>query len=146
MEKRKKIDWEKGEKLYRLGNLSAAEIGRQIGCPSSTVPRHMKYFRVVQDKSEEVKVRTRAALATKKATNVALPTEDDIEQAVNENVALVLSHRKDVQNLAKVEQKFLKELGGDEEPTKLYITQYQGEVIKETVCLTVSSYQMDQPH
>jgi hypothetical protein len=48
MAKRKQIDWEKGEKLYRLGQLSAAEIGKQIGCSTSTVIRHMEKFGIQQ--------------------------------------------------------------------------------------------------
>ena len=54
---KKKIDWEKGEKLYRLGQLSAAEIGRQIGCSTSTVVRHMGNSGIGRDASDNINVK-----------------------------------------------------------------------------------------
>ena len=136
--KRKQIDWEKGEKLYRLGQLSAAEIGKQIDCSTSTVIRHMEKFGVKQDKSEEVLRRTQEAIATQRNTqrNVAQVTEEDITKAVNSNVALVMSHRRDIGKLVEVENKLLDELNSD--PTKLYITQFQGQIIEKVVGLTVT--------
>ena len=137
-EKRKQIDWEKGEKLYRLGQLSAAEIGRQLGCPTSTVLRHMKSHGIQQDKKAEVLRRTQEAIATQRneQRNVAEITEEDIESAVNANVSLVMSHRRDIGKLVEVENKLLDELNGA--PTKLYITQYQGQIIERVVGLTVT--------
>ncbi len=145
--KRKEIDWEKGDKLIRLGQLSAAEIGRQLGCPTSTVTRRIKTKGITRDKSEEVKTRTRAALISKNlpqqrnATQreIAEVEEQDIDEAVNTNVALVLSHRNDIQKLATVEQKILAELGDeDSPPTKLYLANYKGQVIGKEVGLTVT--------
>lgn len=136
---RNEIDWEKGEKLYRIGQLSAAEIGKQIGCSTSTVTRHMKSRNVHQDKAAEVLRRTQEAIATQRKDlqrNVAEVTEEDIDEAVNANVALVMSHRKDLQRLTEIEDKLLKEL--EENPTKLYIAQYQGTIVKEVIGLTVS--------
>jgi len=145
--KRAKIDWEKGEKLYRLGQLSATEIGILLDCPTSTVTRHMKSFGIQQDKKAEVLRRTQEAIATQRnatpnatpaaqGRNVALITEEDIESAVNANVALVMSHRRDIGKLVEVETKLLDELNG--EPTKLYITQHQGKIIERVVGLTVT--------
>jgi len=137
--KRKQIDWEKGEKLFRLGQLSAAEIGKQLRCSTSTVTRHMERFGIKQDKKDEVLRRTQEAIATQRnATqrNAAGITEEDIENAVNTNVALVMSHRRDIEKLVEVENKLLEELNG--EPKKLYITQFQGKIVKETIGLTVT--------
>lgn len=53
---KKKIDWEKGEKLYRLGQLSAAEIGRQIGCSTSTVVRHMGHNGISCDENDKINI------------------------------------------------------------------------------------------
>lgn len=136
---RKQIDWEKGEKLYRLGQLSAAEIGKQIDCSTSTVTRHMEKCGVKQDKKAEVLRRTQEAIATTRndtQRNVAEVTEEDIEIAVNANVALVMSHRRDIAKLVEVENKLLDELNG--EPTKLYIAQYQGKIVEKVVGLTVT--------
>lgn len=137
--KRKQIDWEKGEKLFRLGQLSAAEIGKQLGCSTSTVTRHMERFGIKQDKKDEVLRRTQEAIATQRnATqrNAAGITEEDIENAVNTNVFLVMSHRRDIEKLVEVENKLLEELNG--KPKKLYITQFKGKIVKETVGLTVT--------
>ena len=137
---RKKIDWEKGEKLYRLGQLSAAEIGKQLSCSTSTVTRHMEKFGIPQDKAEEVRRRTREAIATQRNTKgqcyATKVTEDDIDEAVNTNIALVMSHRKDLQRLGDIEQKLLNEL--DNDPTKLYMASFQGTIISEKVGLTVT--------
>ncbi len=143
---REKIDWEKGDKLIRLGQLSAAEIGRQLGCPTSTVTRRIKSKGIVRDKTDEVRTRTRAALITKKdatqpATQRAVADVDDndIASAVELNVSLILSHRADIKRLANVEQRLLKELGDDiKPPNKLYLAQYQGNVIQKEVNLTVT--------
>lgn len=136
--KKLKIDWEKGEKLYRLGQLSSAEIGKQLGCSTSTVIRHMEKFGITQDKGEEVRRRTKEAIALQcnAQRNVALISDNDIDEAVNANLALVFSHRKDLSRLGEIEDKLLREL--EDDPTKLYIAQFQGQVIKEVVALTVS--------
>lgn len=135
---RKQIDWEKGEKLYRLGQLSAAEIGKQIGCSTSSVTRHMEKLGVKRDQSAEVLRRTKEAIATQRNAqrNVAEVTEEDIADAVNSNVALVMSHRRDIGKLVEVENQLLDELSDN--PTKLYITQYQGQIVERTVGLTVA--------
>lgn len=148
---REKIDWAKGEKLWRLGQLTASEIGRQLGCPASTIIRHMESKDVKQDQSAEVQRRTKAALAiaeTQRKRNensakrkeekqtIAEVTEEDICDAVDTNVALVMSHRNDLTRLARIEQNLFEELDG--EPKKLYITQYQGQIVKQEVGLTVT--------
>lgn len=153
MAPKKQIDWEQGEKLFRLGQISQAEIGKRLGCPTSTVTRHMKSRGITQDKTEEVRQRTRAALvgatqrnddATQRndqgiATAGYTPaevTDEDIAGAVDSNVALILSHRKDISKLAELEGKLLVELEGG--PTKLYLAQYQGKILAKTIGLTVS--------
>lgn len=145
MAKREKIDWEKGDKLIRLGQLTLTEIAKQLGCPTSTVSRRVKSRGIVRDKTDEVRTRTKAALisnpATQSATQqpVAEVDDQDIDDAVKANVALVLSHRQDIQRLAAVEQRLLSELGDEESPpTKLYVAQYKGEVVKEVIGLTVT--------
>jgi len=153
MAPKKQIDWEQGEKLFRLGQISQAEIGKRLGCPTSTVTRHMKSNGITQDKTEEVRQRTRAALVSATQRNddatqrndqcvatagytPAEVTDEDIAGAVDSNVALILSHRKDISKLAEIEGKLLFELEG--EPTKLYLAQYQGKILAKTIGLTVS--------
>lgn len=134
-------DWNEAEKLFRLGQLSAAEIGRQIGASTSTVTRHMAEHGITQDTAAEVRRRTRAAIATQRnnattqETNATI-TEEDINDAVKVNIALVMEHRKDLQRLKQLEDKLLTELEG--EPTKLYLSSYQGVIVEKVVGLTVT--------
>ncbi len=148
---RKRVDWEKAEKLFRMGRYSSAELGRIFEVPTSTITRHMKNKGVLADKSDEVRARTKAALladATENATKSKKPrtrtqlnatisdvTESDLEKAVMENVALVRSHRKDIQELARVERELLEKFIKD--PQKLFITQYQGKIVDKKLSLTV---------
>lgn len=135
---RKTIDWEKGEKLYRLGQLSSAEIGKQIGCSTSTVIRHMEKLGIARDMAAEVLRRTQEAIATQRNAqcNVAQVTEEDIQGAVSTNIALVMSHRADLRRIAEIESKLIDEL--DNDPTKLYVAQYQGGVVEKEMALTVT--------
>jgi DNA-directed RNA polymerase specialized sigma subunit len=101
----------------------------------------MKSRSIPRDKAAEVIRRTKEAIATqrnedKKQRNVAEVTEEEISDAVNANVALVMSHRNDIGKLVEVENKLLEELNGD--PTKLYIAQFQGQIIEKVVGLTVT--------
>lgn len=142
----KRIDWQHGEKLWRLGQLSANQIGKIIGCATSTVIRHMEANNVQRDHAEIVRQKTKEALVAKQEREDAIAdrvqrktveiTEEDIDEAVNANVALVMSHRRDLQRLAGVEQKLLGELEG--EPTKLYLSTYQGNIVEKEVGLTVT--------
>ena len=63
------------------------------------------------------------------------PTEREIvESASNEGAAVLTLQRKDIIALREFEEKLLEELAG--EPTKLYITQYQGQIVEK----------VDRPH
>jgi len=68
--------------------------------------------------------------------NAAEVTDEDINEAVNTNIALVMSHRADISRLAEVETNLLKELNNN--PTKLYLTQFQGVIVEKEVGLTVA--------
>ena len=140
------IDWEKIEKNYRLGQKTTRAIGAEHGISHTAVQKRAKKYGWVQDKSSEVLEKTRAALlaqnkvstqeVSKKPSPVAAPTENDINIAVETNVAIILSHRKSIAKLQKVEEKLISELSN--EPTKLYITQYQGMIIEKEIGLTIA--------
>ena len=140
------IDWDKGDKLILLGQYSAAEIAKRLGCARSTVTRRMDKIGHIPDVSKIVTKRTAEAIAMQHATQHDATSigdsahgalsEDEINVAVQTNLALVMSHRKDIQRLANVEQKILSELEGD--PTKLYLAQYKGELVEKTVSLTTT--------
>jgi len=65
------------------------------------------------------------------------PTEREIvDSASSEGAAVLTLQRKDIIALRAFEEKLLAELAG--EPTKLYITQYQGQIVQKVVGLTVT--------
>jgi hypothetical protein len=116
----------------------------------------MKTAGIERDKSAEVRARTKAALAVAATTQhetqrktqrkgktqrlgkggVADVLDSDIQDAVNVNVELVLSHRRSIATVARLEEKLIKEL--DSEPTRLYLASYQGKIISKVVALAVS--------
>jgi len=132
--KKKETDWEYGERLYRLGQVSASEVGKIIGCNPNTVISHMKKRGIKQDLVSEVQRRTKEAIMV--APRCTETDEKVIVEAVNTNVALVMSHRKDLQKLRALENKFYRELRDN--PTKLYLANYLGEVIEKEIGLTIS--------
>jgi len=130
----KAADWEYAERLCRLAQMSPSEIGRIIGRSPGSVIRHMKRRGIHCDLKEEVQRRTQEAVANLHVTTDQ--DERDITEAVNTNIALVMSHRKDLQKLRALENKFYKELRDN--PTKLYLANYLGNVIEKEIGLTVS--------
>lgn len=99
MAKRKQIDWEAIEREYRLGQKTVRTIGAEFKCAHTSIIRKAKKEGWVQDKSKEVRQRTKAALVahqregTKERTT---PTREDVDRAVQTNVEVILGHRKSV--------------------------------------------------
>lgn len=95
-----KVDWEKGEQLYRPGLLSNAEIGRRIGCSDVAVAKHAKKFGWKRDLKGKVLHEVREKLvraAVREMANANPATELQIvEAASEESAAVVLHHRKDI--------------------------------------------------
>ena len=98
----------------------------------------MSASNVTRDKADEVKRRTKEGIALQRATqrNATEVTEEDIDSAVCSNIELVMSHRKDLSRLKEIEEQLLDEL--ENNPTKLYVTQFQGEIVQETLSLTIT--------
>ncbi len=93
----------------------------------------------IQDKSEEIRKRTKAALISRTANwtkKSNTPTREDIERAVLTNVQVIREHRKSLVDLRDLGCSIWKEL--KDNPTKLYITQYKGEIVEKVVGLTAT--------
>lgn len=90
MAKRHDIDWDRIERVYRTGQFSLRELGERFDVAPSTIMRRAKKHDWVQDKSHEVKSRTKAALVAK---DHGEPTPEDIEIAVKTNVEVIRKHR-----------------------------------------------------
>ena len=88
------IDFEKMEKLYRLGQLSIREIARQCDAQPSTVTRRAAKCHWTQDMSTIIAQRSKAALLSN--THATPPTREDVDVAVATVVQVVRSHRQDI--------------------------------------------------
>jgi hypothetical protein len=141
MAKRRKIDWETVENLYRAGQLSIREIARQNGCAAQTIVDRAKRYDWSRDLSEKVRQAIRAKLAKADTdsltdTDKAKRQKDIVEGASDKGVEVIKLHRKDISSLKELEAQLIEELKN--KPTKLYITQYQGEIVEKVVGLTAA--------
>lgn len=132
------IDWEAIEREYRAGQLSIREIGRVYSVSDAAIRKKAAKEKWVQDLSQRVKEKVRIELVR---TEVRTPEKDQtdreiVAEAARRGVELVLSHRKDLARLRELETKLLDDL--ENKPTKLYIAQYQGEIVEKTLELTVT--------
>lgn len=103
MSKRNKVDWEAFERDYRCGGMSMRALCEKHGANPGNASRKAKLNGWVQDATQEVRERTRAALITsetpKDNTVVSqnnAPTREDVEVAVQTNLAVIKRHRKDI--------------------------------------------------
>lgn len=99
MSRNKNIDWEKIEKLYRLGQLSMREIAAQCETHASSITRRAEKEGWTQDLRELVQQKINATLISN--TN-ATPTKADIEVAVASAVEAVRSHRRTIGSTWKI--------------------------------------------
>jgi len=136
-EEKKRIDWEKVEKLYRAGKLSIREVSRQCGCTEGAIRKRAKaesWTRDLSDKIDEV-VRTKL-VRSEVRTSGAISEKEIIEAAATKNFEIVTAERKDLKELQDMESKLMAEL--NDSPTKSYVSSYQGVIISESFKLTVA--------
>lgn len=94
--KRKQVDWDRIETAYRLGQKSMRTLADEFKVNVSNISRRAKKYKWVQDKSEEVRQRTNAALVAQRERNT--PTKEDVEISVQTNIKVILDHRASIQN------------------------------------------------
>lgn len=133
---RKKIDWEAIEREYRAGSLSVSEIAKQNGISHQAIFQKAKKLGWKRDLSKDVRKRINQKLIADSVATCNASDEEIAEAAADRGARLVKLHRKDIANLQAEEQKILKELG--DTPKKLWIGQYQGQVVKEEVGIPVT--------
>lgn len=117
MTKRHKVDWEAFEREYRCGGMSMRALCEKYGANPGNASRKAKLNGWVQDASQEVRERTRAALITaenpKDNTVVSqnnTPTREDVEVAVQTNLAVIKRHRKDIGQGQEIVSLLMKQL------------------------------------
>ncbi|MBU2060120.1 MAG: hypothetical protein KKB38_20610, partial [Gammaproteobacteria bacterium] len=86
---------------------------------------------------ERIQEKVRTDIVRAEVRSFDPSAEEMVSLAAQRGVALVLEHRKAISKLATLEEKLLEELS--DEPKKLYITQYQGEIVSEEVGIDVVS-------
>lgn len=111
MTERKPIDWQAIEREYRVGQLSLRALASKHSTTPGAISKKAKAKGWVQDASQEVRERTRAAMikapAVEKTAKETLdgnsvsnggntPTQEDIEVAVQTNLAVISRHRRDI--------------------------------------------------
>lgn len=92
--KRKPIDWEAIEREYRMGTKSMRMLASEYNINVSNISRRVKKYNWVQDKSDEIRQRTHAALVAQQGRNT--PTGEDIETQVQSNLSVITGHRGDI--------------------------------------------------
>ena len=134
MAKRRKIDWEAIEKEYRAGQLSNVQIAKGHDVSEGAIRKKAKQLGWTKDLSGKVREKVREKLVRSEVRGHNTNDNEIIEKASDRGKEVILLHRKDITSLRELEEQLISEL--KDGPTKLYITQYQGEIIRETVGLT----------
>lgn len=136
---RTKIDWEKVEAYYRAGKLSLREIAKIYGCSDTAIRKRAKTEGWSRDLSEKIEKEVRSKLVRAEVRTSA--SDREIVEAVAEVSAnIIIGHRKDLADLQEIEKDLLLKLKGidGKGPTKLFITQYQGQIVEKVVGMTVA--------
>jgi len=101
------IDWDAIERDYRVGQLSLRALASKHSVTAGAISKKAKARGWVQDASQEVRERTRAALVSAPVPPEAgsgntvsigrnVPTRADIDTAVSTNLTIIHGHRSDI--------------------------------------------------
>jgi hypothetical protein len=130
---KKIIDWEAIEKDYRIGTFSMRTLADKHQVNVSNISRRAKKEKWIQDKSEEVRQKTKATLLAQQHRNT--PTKEDIETAVQTNIQVIRGHRKSIAEGLRISSSLFKQLetisDNREILEELIITLTEGDPTKE---------------
>jgi hypothetical protein len=134
-------EWDAIEQEYRAGQLSLGEIAARYNTKHQTISIRAKRKQWTRCLSDRVKKLVAEKLVADVANGNTKASDDDIAEAAAERgKEVVLLQRKDIANLRRLEKSLIDEIQNN--PTKLYLTQYQGRVIEKIVGLTASERAM----
>lgn len=143
MARAKRKDWPEIEQEWAAGQLSQAEIARQFDVARSTLSEHMEKAGIdYACAAESVRIKAQAKLITNPDGSkpagkpAALPVSEAVENAAERQAEVIRLQRKDIAALRVLEVKLLEELG--DEPTKPFITQYQGGIVQAETSIAVT--------
>jgi len=151
--KRKFVDWDSIEPLYRAGAMSLNDICNQyaadhknsqvwkISVDHSAICRKAKAQKWTKNLAVKVKERIQEKLVTSLVTGCDQESrrgsdEEIIERASDTGVNIVLRHRDEIFELQGHEQRLLYSL--QDGPKKLYLANYQGEIIEKEYDVTLN--------
>ncbi len=148
MARRKYVDWDSIEPLYRAGFLSLSKICDQYRADHvhsqvwkqtithAAILKKAKQKKWSRNLAKKVTQRIKEKLVTDLVTDCNQRSDDEIiEQAAAAGTQVVVRHRKEILVLLKHEDMLLLELGSD--PKKLHFASYQGAITSKRVNLTV---------
>lgn len=138
--KKEKYDWEAIWKDYRAGVLSLREVSRVHGVDASYLNRKAKQLGVKRDLTKRVKQAVNAKIVHGSVLTPNVSDDEIIECESDRVVSVIRLQREDINNLRNLEINLIRELSGN--PTKLYMTQYQGKIVEKEVALTASERSM----
>jgi hypothetical protein len=136
MAKRQTYDWEAIKKEYIADQLSNCEISRKYGAPESSIRYQAKKFKWKKSLGKTVREKINDKLLRDGLRDPDVSDEVAIEAASDRGAGVVRLQRKDIMVLRELETKLLAELSDN--PTKLYITQYQGAIVSAEVGIAVT--------
>ena len=133
--KKQTADWEAIEREYRAGQLSVRELARAHGLNShGAILNRAKRWGWTRDLTKRIQAEVVRRIVTGSVTK---GKEDEIvSDSANRAIQLIETHRNDIKVLRASEQALLAEL--QDSPTKLWVGQYRGQVVKETVGIAVT--------
>ena len=148
MAQAQRYDWQKIRSEYETGTFSDAELCRRHGCSRAVLQRHRDREGWKRDLAADVKRTVSRRLieedagggAGAGAPRDAKSDQEAVEWAAETRLNVIRLHRRDIKQLRELETKLIEELSGN--PTKLYLAQYQGEIIEKTVALTAAERAM----
>jgi len=152
MAKRKYIDWDSIEQLYRAGSLSLNEICAQYEADHvnsqvwKTTVTHVAIIKKAKQKSwtrnfaekvqKRIKEKLVTSLVTSSVTGNKISDDEYIETAADVGTNVQLRHRVEIRALCELEETFLIELGA--KPQRGQFASFQGDISSIDVDLTVS--------
>jgi hypothetical protein len=131
-----KPDWEAINRDYRAGLLSVREVAKVHGVSHTAIQKRVKKYpnQWKRDLTKQVQAAVSRKLV---ADEVATASDDEIvEEAAEKSLQIIRAHRKSIARLAEAESALLAEL--QDNPTRLYLAQYQGRVIQKVVAIAAT--------
>ncbi len=143
MARARRKDWPQIEQEWAAGQLSQCEISRRFGIARPSLVEHMAKEGIeYASAAESVWIKAQAKLIDDPEGSKPAPkpagaqVSEAVENAAERQAQVIRLERKDIATLRVLEERLLEELG--DEPTKPFITQYQGRIVQAETGIAVT--------